>query len=141
MPDVTKFAPPTLVASRDSRTSSACPPSMGDSWGTAGRLGKVGSGARGQVRTLFGAVSSPASARRRVVAARTGAQPPGSLVPRSRRSKLAATGPGLQALSVLSTARAWLSRGRQSPEFLLSLSLVTLRTLQQCRYSAAALAS
>ena len=84
-----------LGTSQDSRTSSACPPSTGDSWGTACRLLEVGSGACGQVRTLFAAVSGPASARRRAVAARTGAQPRGALAPRSGGSKLTATGPEL----------------------------------------------
>lgn len=125
--------------SRNSRTSSACPPSTGDSWGTAGWLGEVGYEARRQVRTLFAAVSGPASARGRAVAARTGAQPRGALVPRSRGSKLAATGPGLQAPSALRAARArdFLGAGK-SPEFSPNPILVTFRTLQQCRYSAAA---
>lgn len=39
--------------SRNSRTSSACPPSTGDSWGTAGWPGEVCYEARRQVRTLF----------------------------------------------------------------------------------------
>lgn len=43
----------------------------------------------------------PVRARRRVAAARTGAQLRGALAPRSRGSKLAALGPGLRALSAL----------------------------------------
>lgn len=60
-------------------------------------------------------------------------------MPRSRGSKLAATGPGLQAPSALRAARArdFLGAGK-SPEFSPNPSLVTFRTLQQCRYSAAA---
>lgn len=94
------------------------------------------------MRTLFAAVSGPASARGRAVAARTGAQPRGALALRSRGSKLAATGPGLQAPSALIAARARDFPGAgNSPEFSPNPCLITFRTLQQCRYSAAALLS
>ena len=124
------------------KTSSACPPSTGDSWETASWLGEVSYEAHRQVRTLFAAVSGPASARGRAVAARTGAQPRGALALRSRGSKLAATGPGLQAPSALTAARARDFPGAgNSPEFSPNPCLITVRTLQQCRYSAAALLS
>ena len=117
-----------------SQFSSACPPSTGDSWETAGWLGEVGYEAHRQVRTLFAAVSGPASARGRAVAARTGAEPRGALALRSRGSKLAATGPGLQAPSALIAARARDFPGAgKSLEFSPNPCLVTFRTLQQCR--------
>lgn len=51
-PDVTMLAPPTPVACRgiphDSCTSSARPPSAGDSWGTAGRPEKSALGRAGR---------------------------------------------------------------------------------------------
>lgn len=131
-----------LGTSRNSRTSSACPPSTGDSWGTAGWPGEVCYEARRQVRTLFAAVSGPPSTRGRAVAARTGAQPRGALAPRPRGCKLAAKGPGLQAPSALSAARARDFPGAgKSPEFSPNPCQVTFRTLQQCRYSAVALLS
>lgn len=123
-----------LGTSQDSRTSSACLPSTGDSWGTAGRLLEVGSGACGQVRTLFAAVSGPASARRRALAARTGAQP--VQIDSDGTWALAS-----ECLKRCARARATFPGSRQSPELSPNPSLVSIRTLQQCRYRRAALLS
>ncbi|XP_045384398.1 uncharacterized protein LOC123622267 [Lemur catta] len=91
---------------RRDQTFAANPGSpTGDSRETTGALQQVGSGVRRQVRTLSAAVSGPTSARRRAVEAKTDSGQREARVPRSQGSKLAAPGPGLQALSGLNAAR------------------------------------
>lgn len=119
------------------RTFSAGPPSTRDSRGTAGpsRRGRLWSARAGA--HAFAADSRPVSAGRGVSAARTSAQLPGALAPRSRGSKLAALGPGLEALSVLKR-RARLVPEPAVSEFSPNPRVLASRTLQQCRYSVAA---